>query len=180
MTTSAHCSKASFSNIRILVVDPNNHLGQIVETILRGFGTRRIVRAATADQGLERLQGGTIDIVITTYMMEVMDGVEFVRLIRREGGSDTRFVPVILLTSHTERYRIERARDAGVTEICAKPVTAQALFRKLVQVVDNPRPFIVSEGFSGPDRRRSRAPYAGQDRRGDAVQGRSMPGFALS
>ena len=166
-------SGVSFSGVKILIVDPNIHLGKILETIFRGFGTRKITHAVNAREGLEIIHRGNIDIVVTTYMMEMMDGVEFVRHMRLKGSGDKRFIPVIMLTSHTERYRIERARDAGVTEVCAKPVTAQELFRKLVQVVDLPRPFIHAETFFGPDRRRNKTRYAGTERRADAMPARA-------
>ena len=75
------------------------------------------------------------------------------------------FVPIILLTAHTERSRIMAARDAGVTEICAKPVTARQMWEKIVAVVNNPRPFVKTANYLGPDRRRKREEYNGPERR---------------
>ena len=57
------------------------------------------------------------------------------------------------------------ARDAGVTEICAKPVTAKQMWEKIVAVVNNPRPFVKTAGYFGPDRRRRMEDYAGPERR---------------
>ncbi len=154
------------TQVKFLLIDDNVHMLNIVETTLRGFGARKIVRAATAEVALDYLRGG-IDIIITDYMIDGMDVLSFTRKIRRAPGTHDRFVPIILLTSHSSRSRIEAARDAGVTEICAKPVTPKDLFRKLVAVIDFQRPFIQAPNYVGPDRRRRiDAAYDGPERRG--------------
>jgi CheY-like chemotaxis protein len=145
---------------------------QIVETILRGYGARMITTRETAAEALHDLRKRPFDIVFTEYLMPDMDGAELVHTLRRT-DCQNRYVPVILMTSFTSRSRVERARDSGVTEVCAKPVAPRELFRKLASVVDNPRPFIQSAGYVGPDRRRRRdAAYAGDERRAsEAVPG---------
>ena len=157
------------TEVRFLLIDDNVHMLNIVESTLRGFGARKVVRAAAADVALDYLRGG-IDIIVTDYMINGMDVIAFTKHIRRAPGTHDRFVPIILLTSHSSRPRIEAARDAGVTEICAKPVTPKDLFRKLVAVIDYQRPFVQSPDYVGPDRRRRvDASYDGPERRGVAV-----------
>ncbi len=154
------------TQVKFLLIDDNVHMLNIVEATLRGFGARKIVRAATADAALDYLRGG-IDIIVTDYMISGMDVIAFTKHIRRSPGTHDRFVPIILLTSHSSRPRIEAARDAGVTEICAKPVTPKDLFRKVAAVIDYQRPFIQSPDYVGPDRRRKvDAKYDGPERRG--------------
>ena len=60
------------------------------------------------------------------------------------------------------------ARDAGVTEFCVKPITAIEIYRKMVEVIDHPRPFVRTKTYFGPDRRRQADPvtYNGPERRG--------------
>jgi len=154
------------TQVKFLLIDDNVHMLNIVETILRGFGARKIARAATADQAFDHMRGG-VDIIITDYMIDGLDVISFTKTIRRSPGTHDRFVPIILLTAHSSRSRIEAARDAGVTEICTKPVTPRDLFRRLVAVIDFQRPFIQSPNYVGPDRRRrSDATYDGPERRG--------------
>ena len=58
------------------------------------------------------------------------------------------------------------ARDAGITEFLAKPISAKALYQRVLNVVANPRPFIRTRSYFGPDRRRNANPnYAGAERR---------------
>ena len=96
----------------------------IVKTILRGFGAVHVFESKSADEAIQRLRNDAIDIVVLDYLMGDEDGVAFLKRLRHEVSSPAPFVPVIMLTAHSERARVEAARDAGVTEFCAKPVTA--------------------------------------------------------
>ena len=158
---------ATLENVRFLVVDDNPHLLDIVRTILRGFGATVVFDANNAGDAFQLLKRGEIDIVILDYQLGETDGVEFLRRLRSEENSPAPFMPVIMLTAHSDRTRVQAARDAGANEFCAKPVTASELFRKIGAVINHPRPFVRGGGYFGPDRRRRDDPaYKGPDRRG--------------
>jgi DNA-binding response OmpR family regulator len=73
-----------------------------------------------------------------------------------------------MVTGHTERSLVEAARDAGVNEFLAKPITAHNLISRITEILDRPRPFVRCEAYTGPDRRRRRKPdYNGPWRRRD-------------
>jgi CheY-like chemotaxis protein len=147
-------------------VDDNVHMLNIVKTILRGFGAISVFEAKSAEEAVYRLRNDAIDIVILDYVMGADDGVEFLRNLRDETESPSPYVPVIMLTAHSEKARVEAARDAGVTEFCAKPVTAAEMIRKVAAVIDHPRHFVRSPTYFGPDRRRRDEPdYPGPERR---------------
>src|SRR6516225_2317037 len=88
------------------------------------------------------------------------------QMIRQPGANANPYVPIIMLTGHSEKKRVIAARDAGVTEFLAKPISAKALYQRILNVVANPRPFIKTRTYFGPDRRRNVNPnYSGPDRR---------------
>jgi response regulator RpfG family c-di-GMP phosphodiesterase len=70
-----------------------------------------------------------------------------------------------MVTGHAERPLLERARDAGVHEFLAKPVSASMLYARLQRVIENPPPFVRSDTYFGPDRRRRAVAFTGPDRR---------------
>ncbi|MFT3996631.1 MAG: response regulator [Asticcacaulis sp.] len=157
---------AGLERVRFLVVDDNTHMIHIVKTILRGFGATHVFEARDAGDAFQRLRNDAIDIVIVDFMMEVLDGVEFVHMVRNSSDSANRYIPVIMLTAHSERSRVTRARDAGVNEFCAKPVTALELYKKVSAVINKPRPFIKTQTYFGPERRRKQdSKYNGPERR---------------
>jgi len=73
-----------------------------------------------------------------------------------------------MVTGHTERHHIEAARDAGVNEILAKPITVAGLTQRIEEIVLRPRPFLRTASYIGPCRRRRANPhFAGPWRRKD-------------
>ena len=63
---------------------------------------------------------------------------------------------------------MEAARDAGVTEFLAKPITADNLFSRIAEIVERPRAFVRCDSYFGPDRRRRQAEdYTGPWRRAE-------------
>lgn len=156
----------TLERVRFLVVDDNAHMINIVTTILRGFGAKHLYEARDATEAFHRLKHDSIDIVVVDYQMEVLDGIEFVQMVRNSSDSPNRFVPIIMLTAHSERSRVMSARDCGISEFCCKPVTAQELHRKVASIINHPRPFIKTVAYFGPDRRRRNDPnYSGPERR---------------
>ncbi|MFO1014589.1 MAG: response regulator [Caulobacteraceae bacterium] len=151
--------------LKFLIIDDNYHMLNIISTVLRGFAAKDFIETTDPTEALKVLQSHRIDIVIVDYNMSVLDGVDFVRLARNSPESLNPYIPIIMLTAHTERRRVMSARDAGVTEFCAKPVTAAELARKINAVISSPRPFIKTASYFGPCRRRKKEAFKGPDRR---------------
>jgi two-component system chemotaxis response regulator CheY len=145
---------ATLGNLKALVVEDNPHMRTLLRTILMGLGVNDVREAADGIQALRVLERFEPDFVVTDFHMAPMDGVAFVRHLRNAPDSPNPFLPVIMVSGHTERARILAARDAGVTEFCVKPVTAKNLFLRITEIVDRPRAFVRGAAYFGPDRRR--------------------------
>ncbi len=165
-------AKIAFDKLRFVVVDDNTHMRRIVRTLLRAFGSREIYEAEDGASGLEAVEAYSPDILITDIKMPIFDGIELIQMIRNPDGSKHPFLPIIILTAYSEKKHVIQARDAGATEFLCKPVAASSLFRRIQNVIENPRPFIKTRDFFGPDRRRYINPnYAGEERRvGDSSE----------
>jgi len=100
------------------------------------------------------------------WMMEGMSGIELTRMIRTNPQSPNPFVPVIMLTGHTLIEDVNKARDAGINEFIAKPVSVKTMMQRLVAVIEHPRPYVRTAAYFGPcRRRRSDSDYRGPERR---------------
>lgn len=158
----------SLNRIKFLIVDDNAHAINLVKAMLRGFGSDRLDDAQTIDAAKMRMRANPADIVILDYMMGTEEGVTFARWLRNDPDSPNQMVPIILLTGHADMTRIMAARDAGVNEFCIKPVTPADLMKRIVMVINQPRAFVRSNTYFGPDRRRRDDPkYKGPERRAD-------------
>ena len=141
-------------NVNVLVVDDNRHMSQLVSEILHALGVRDICEVGDAAKAFTELKHFSADLIIVDWSMEPLDGLDFVRLVRTAIDSPNPYVPIIMLTGFTEMRRVMEARDAGVNEFLAKPISAKALYKRVASIIDNPRPFVRSKTFFGPDRRR--------------------------
>ncbi len=156
--------------LRILLVDDNQHMRVLLTEILRAVGVQHIIDAGDGAEGLQLMRAHNIDIVITDLAMEPLDGIDFVRLLRNSADSPNQMVPVIMITGHSTLRRIQEARDAGVNEFLAKPITARGVIDRLRLIIDHGRQFVRSEDYFGPDRRRRNDPnYPGPGRRSTDV-----------
>jgi CheY-like chemotaxis protein len=162
---------AGLAALDLLVVDDNAQMRTIVGTVLSAAGVRRLHYASDGRKGLKVLGRTPVDVAFVDFEMPVMNGLDFIAAVR-SSGDDRRFLPIIMLTGHSDLKRITAARDSGVNEFLGKPVTAKSILTRLDRVILHPRPFIVAPRYFGPDRRRRSSPdYAGPKRRSSDQHG---------
>lgn len=152
--------------VHILIVDDNHHMRDMATAVLKAAGLKHLHHAADGRTGLKALGSLPIDIAIVDFSMGLIDGLEFTRLVRTSPQSANPYLPIIMMTGHSALQQVHRARDAGVTEFVSKPISPKTLLGRVNAVICNPRRFIKSETFCGPDRRRSaRGTFKGPERR---------------
>lgn len=157
---------SSLSSLNVLLVDDNQHMRAIATAVLKSAGIPKVREAADGSAALTLLRDFPADLVIVDFNMFPLDGVEFTRLVRNSPDSTNPYLPIIMMTGHSEKTRVYEARDAGVTEFVVKPITAKAILDRIQAVIFKPRPFVKTDGYFGPDRRRTQsATYNGPRRR---------------
>ena len=143
-----------FDKLKILVVDDNVHMRKLVITILQAFGVTQIFEAEDGERGWKSLRENNPDVCVADWMMEGMSGLDLARKIRTDPQTPNPFLPVIMLTGHTQIERVRQARDAGISEFIAKPVSVKTMMQRLQVVIENPRPYVRTPVYFGPCRRR--------------------------
>ena len=155
------------TNLKIMIVDDYAPMRRLLFSILRELGINNLSQANNGKHALEELNKAEPDLIITDALMEPMDGLEFTRQIRQGHGDVDPFLPIIMVSGQTELSFIFTARDAGVTEFLAKPISAKSVYARLCGIISKPRPFVRISGFFGPDRRRQAGAHGGDERRSD-------------
>ncbi|MHA1566201.1 MAG: response regulator [Alphaproteobacteria bacterium] len=163
-----------FRHITCLVLDDNRHMRSLICSVLHGLGIKNIVEAGDAAVAFSELKSRPFDLVFTDYLMEPLDGLDFTRLVRTASDSPNPLVPIIMITGFTEEYRVKEARDAGVTEVMCKPVTAKGIGARVAAIIEKPRNFVKSPGYTGPDRRRGGRTGSKKDRRRRATDSQEV------
>jgi len=160
----------------LLLVDDYEFMQRIIAGMLKAFGIGHIVSCLNGVEARELLtitlasaQSSSniksIDIVLTDWMMPEGSGENFIRWIRNHKKDAVRFLPIIVISAFMNEEFARKARDAGVDEIMAKPLSGEALAARILAVIDRQRFFIKSPGYFGPDRRRKNIPYVKKERR---------------
>jgi two-component system chemotaxis response regulator CheY len=170
MKTAKPVAKAyDLSRLNVLVVDDSHSMQMLLQSILRAMNIRSVSAANSVESALGLLRAGFFDLVMLDWVMpDDMDGLQMTRLIRDGQAGVERFVPIIMLSGNNRPEDVCAARDAGVTEYMTKPVSVQSLYKHIVAVIENPRRFVASQTFNGPDRRRvGGRVYTGEERRKD-------------
>jgi phosphoserine phosphatase RsbU/P len=114
--------------VNVLIAEDEAVSRQILQSILVGAGHK--VTAAT--DGLEALDAWRLTearIVISDWMMPVMDGLELCRRMREERRD--RYTYYLLLTGRSGKESYLAAMDAGVDDFITKPVDADELKARL-------------------------------------------------
>ena len=115
--------------MRALVVDDSRPIRRIEGEILTelGFVT---CDACNGQEALDRLQDSPKpDVILVDWNMPVMDGLEFVKKVRR----DDRYsgMVIVMVTTETEPDQMLRALTAGADEYLMKPFAKEGLVDKL-------------------------------------------------
>lgn len=117
--------------MRILVVDDSAIMRKVIEQILEVLG-HEAVQAADGVEALEKLKSGEeVELILLDWNMPEMNGIEFLRTIKAQEAFKE--IPVIMLTTESERRRMIEAIEAGARHYLTKPFQPETLATKILQ-----------------------------------------------
>jgi CheY-like chemotaxis protein len=151
--------RSNWAKVNFMIIDDNAFMRTTLRRLLEYFGAQRFQEAPDGAEAFKIMQSWSPDIVLIDWEMSPLNGIEFTKMVRNSHRDSERFLPIILISGHSEQWRIAQARDAGVTEYLAKPVSAKSVMSRIRTIVEKPRPFIKAADYFGPDRRRRMRGY---------------------
>lgn len=161
-----------FSSISVLVAEHNSHMRQTIRSILRTFNIGDIIETRNPEDAWDAFCSTPPDVVFADWAPG-FDGMSLLQKIRRDPESPNPFIPIIIVTSMSDKKNVLTARDLGMTEFLAKPFSPKQIFLRLRIVAEQPRAFIKTGNFFGPDRRR-RSLRVQKNRRGEGNDNQSV------
>jgi CheY-like chemotaxis protein len=169
--------KFSPGQLSVLLVDDQPFFRALLTEVLRAMGIRDITTAVDGLDALEAHEMLRPDLILTDWVMPECDGLELTRRIRQLSDETLRAVPIILITANNQKSQIDQARNIGVDNFILKPVSVKAVAERLREAIERPRPFVMTDTYRGPCRRR-RTPinFAGPFRRFDDPMELDTPG----
>ena len=121
--------------MRFLIVDDSSTMRRIIINTLTKLGYEAFLEAGNGREGLDRLGGGQVDLVITDWNMPEMNGIDFVRNLRSTPQGKS--VPVLMVTTNAANADVAEALKAGVNNYVVKPFTADTLKEKINAVASH-------------------------------------------
>jgi len=117
----------------IMLVDDSATILLSISAILSkaGYG---VEKAANAQEGMAKFQSGTkIDLLITDLNMPGMNGIDFIKEVRKLPAY--KFMPILFLTTESQQARKAEAKAAGASGWLVKPATADELLNTIKLVI---------------------------------------------
>ena len=130
---------AEFEKLRVLVVDDEEEIRNLIQEILSDLGIVRVHLAENGEMAWQRLSRSKLDydLVISDWLMPRMDGLELLQKMRQFGLE----TPFMMLTVKVTGEAVAAAVESGVTLYIAKPFTYGDFSKKVSalakQIIDS-------------------------------------------
>jgi CheY-like chemotaxis protein len=118
---------------RILIVDDEVHVREVVQTCLETLGGWDVLSVASGREGLLEAEAEQPDAILLDVMMPEMDGLAFLRQLRSNRA--TQDIPVVLLTAMAHRFNQQQLTELGVRGAIAKPFNPVLLTDQIARIL---------------------------------------------
>lgn len=137
----------------VQLVTPNRFEGRLMLDLLLAAGVALARFVADSDLAIRQLARAQANVLIAALDAAPMDGLTWVRTLRRTLDCPARKAPVLLLARSLTPSVAEACRLAGANAVIGIPVSSATLINTVRKVLAKPRPFIEEAGYVGPCRR---------------------------
>ena len=128
------CTIIGGDSLKILTIDDSNTMRRIIINTLSRIGYKDVVQADNGKTGLQKLDEGGVDLIITDWNMPEMDGLQFVKEVKTGPYKD---LPILMVTTNAAKEDIVQALQAGVNNYVVKPFTPETLKEKIELLINS-------------------------------------------
>lgn len=135
------------AGIDVLIVDDSAGIRQMLATVLKSFGVGSVRQAANGEEALSILRAKPPKLLIVDWDMRPMDGMTLIRAIRNKANFPNCFIPVIVLTAHSQPHVVRAALKHGANQFLSKPLVPQTLLNRMLWALNDKRPYVERDGY---------------------------------
>jgi len=114
-----------------LIVDDSRVVRKVASRIVANLDFR-VVEAVDGAEALAKCREDMPDVILLDWNMPVMNGLDFLRAVRRESGGAA--PKVVFCSTETDRDHITEALRSGADEFVMKPFDSDILRSKFAEV----------------------------------------------
>ena len=126
---------------------------EILSSVFYGFGAKDRIKCTSLDEAKRMLTVAAHRSLVSRRGFPDDGSFKFMSWLRREAPDPACFAPTIIISGHSTRALVRKARDAGAHFVVAKPITTGVLLNRLAWIAHEQRPFVKHPIYAGPDRR---------------------------
>lgn len=119
-------------SMRILVVDDDPMIVRLLRLNFEMDGYE-VVEASNGREALDAVAEHNPDLVVCDVMMPVMDGLEVVEKLRKDGKTSN--LPIVMLSAKAQEIDIQHGKGAGATEYVTKPFDPDDLLALVARLI---------------------------------------------
>jgi two-component system chemotaxis response regulator CheY len=108
----------------ILAVDDSASMRQMIKLTLRNAGYD-VIEAGDGQEGLSQAKAGSPHMILTDLNMPVMDGMVFIKELRKQPAFAG--IPIVFVTTESDAEKKSQAKAAGATAWITKPFQPEQL-----------------------------------------------------
>lgn len=116
-------------NNRILIVEDDEAIRDVVRYALESNGFKNVLTAADGEEGLRLALRERPSLILLDLMLPKTDGLEVCRRLKRD--ESVRDVPVIMLTAKSEESDIVLGLELGAVDYITKPFSTKVLVARV-------------------------------------------------
>jgi len=121
------------SALSVLIVDDQQSMRGICKYILNQLGFTNIIEARSGRDALGKLEQSSVDLIISDWNMEDIDGLTLLRVIRKHPR--TQSMPFIMATGRSDKEQVKEAISSGVNNYIIKPFDALTMKKRIEAVI---------------------------------------------
>ena len=143
----------AFSGLHAVVAEDSLHMRALLRSMLRALGFAQVTVETNGADALAVIKTGWPDVVLLDWNMPGLSGIDVARSIRALPDPLCR-IPIMMVTAHASPQRLALSRSVGVNNFLCKPVSINALERRLQKIIDDP--LLVHKPDPAPPARRKK------------------------
>jgi two-component system chemotaxis response regulator CheY len=116
---------------KVLVVDDSKAIRQSISFVLDQNGYQ-VTEGADGLEGLDQLNEGKVDLIITDINMPNLDGIAFIKKVRER--DESKYTPILVLTTESQKTIMDEGKAAGATGWIVKPFSTDKLLDAVKKV----------------------------------------------
>ena len=121
------------SAVSVLIVDDQQSMRGISKYILTQLGFTNIIEAKSGRDALAKLEKSNVDLIISDWNMDDIDGLTLLRVIRKHPKTPS--MTFIMATGRSDKEQVKEAISSGVNNYIIKPFDASTMKKRIEAVI---------------------------------------------